>query len=74
MGKTTIVVNQGKEFVIKTRYTWAKKTRTQKEIDFFWVRVFVGKKNPNRIIWIQMEFSETYQYPRPILRVVSCHK
>lgn len=31
MGKTTIVVNQGKEFMIKTRYTWAKKTRTLKK-------------------------------------------
>lgn len=29
IGKTTTIVNQGKKFVVKIRYTWARKTRAQ---------------------------------------------
>lgn len=30
IGKTTIIVNQGKKFVVKTRCAWTRKTRAQK--------------------------------------------
>jgi len=30
IGKTTIIVNQGNLFVVKTRYTWTRKTYAQK--------------------------------------------
>ena len=34
IGKTTIIVNQGKKFVVKTRYTWTRKTRAQNILIF----------------------------------------
>ena len=33
IGKTTTIVNQGKSFVIKIRYTWARKARAQNQIE-----------------------------------------
>lgn len=54
IGKTTIIVNQGKKFVVKTRYTWTRKTRAQNNIYF---SSTVNKK----IKWIQVEFYGTYQ-------------
>jgi hypothetical protein len=33
IGKTTTIVNQGKSFVIKIRYTWARKARAQNKIE-----------------------------------------
>lgn len=41
IGKTTINVNQGKKFVLKTRYTWTRKTCAHKNI---MSTGFVGKK------------------------------
>jgi hypothetical protein len=46
----TIIVNQGKLFVVKTRYTWARKTRAQNILS----TGFVGKKNQmdsSRVFW-----------------------
>jgi len=31
IGKPVNIVNQGKEFVVKTRYTWTRKTHTRKK-------------------------------------------
>jgi hypothetical protein len=56
IGKTEIIVKQGKWFVVKTRYTWARKTRAQKKIKLS--TDFVGKK---KIKWIQVEFYGMYQ-------------
>lgn len=56
IGKTTIIVNQGKSFVVKTRYTLTRKTRARKK-RISRVRVFVGKEKK----WIQVEFYGTYQ-------------
>ncbi|MFS7896199.1 hypothetical protein Hanom_Chr00s004230g01720551 [Helianthus anomalus] len=39
IGKTTIIVNKGNLFVVKTRYTWTRKTCAQKYLIFghrFW--------------------------------------
>jgi hypothetical protein len=45
IGKTTIIVKQGKWFVVKTRYTWARKIRAQNQIKLS--TDFVGKKKEN---------------------------
>lgn len=57
IGKTTNSVNQGKEFVVKTRYTWTRKTRARKDI-IFSSTGFVGKQ---KIKCIQVSFSRKYQ-------------
>jgi hypothetical protein len=51
IGKTTIIVNQGKKFVVKARYTRTRQNRARK-IEYillifffiFRVRVFVGNQ------------------------------
>lgn len=51
IGKITIIVNQGKKFVVKTRYTWTRKTRAQNNIYF---SSTVDKKNQmdsSRVFW-----------------------
>lgn len=53
IGKTTIIVNQGNLFVVKTRYAWTRKTCAQNKI--FWAHVLAVKKK-----WTQGEVSVTY--------------
>ena len=51
IGKITIIVNQGKKFVVKTRYAWTRKTRAQNNIYF---SSTVDKKNQmdsSRVFW-----------------------
>ena len=55
IGKITIIVNQGKKFVVKTRYAWTRKTRAQNNTYIFRARSI------KKIKWIQVEFSGTYQ-------------
>ena len=57
IGKTAIIVKQGKWFVVKTRYTWARKIRAQ--LNFILSTDFVGKKKKEK--WIQVEFYGMYQ-------------
>ena len=55
IGKTAIIVKQGKLFVVKTRYAWTRKTRAQ--FNLILSTDFVGKKRK----WIQVEFYGMYQ-------------
>ncbi len=52
IGKTTIIVNQGKKFVVKTKYTWTRKTRAPQKNMLFLSTGFIGKK----VNWIPVEF------------------
>lgn len=73
IGKTTISVNQGKKFVVKTRYTWPRKTRARNS-KIKYIRIFfvffeygflsvIGKKKKKLYSKrIQVGFSGTYQY------------
>ena len=57
IGKTTTIVNQGKSFVIKIRYTWARKARAQKKnTKSFFEHGFLPVKKRIRVV-----FFETYQ-------------
>lgn len=58
IGKTTSIVNQGKEFVIKTRYVLTRKTRARNRIIYF---LEYGLLSVKRNQMIQVDFFVTYQ-------------